>query len=365
MHRAIALLREAIASARSTPVASLVTIAMIAGMCVAVLLTTGRTVGSEQAIVSTIDSAGTRSIIVRAETDAGLGADVLDRIANLEGIAWAGGFGPAVDATNALNPDGTRVPVRLAYGSQLDDLGIAPEVTAAGEPVWGSPDALYQWGLTDSVGAVVTTVGQNYNVAGRFTAPEYLRFLEPLALAPQSDRSDAPLSVLVVIASRPDLVAPVSEAVSSVLAVDDPTKVSLSSSEGIATLRAIIEGQLGSSGRELVLAIFALAGLLVAAILSGLTALRRKDFGRRRALGASRALIILLILTQTGLLATAGALLGTASALVALSVLRDPLPGLPFVLSVALLAAVVGMVAALAPAISAASRDPIRELRVP
>lgn len=365
MRRARALLREAVASARSSRVASIVTIVMIAGMCAAVLLTTGRTVGAEQAVISSIDSAGTRSIVIRAEADAGLQADVLNRIANLDGIAWAGAFGPAVDATNALNIDGVRVPVRLAYGDRFDNLEIPDGVAVSGGTVWGSAIALDQLGLVDDIGSVVTATGLDYAVAGSFSTPDYLRFLEPLAIAPQAEQPDAPLSVLVVIAARPDLVAPVSQALLSVLAVDDPTKVTLSTSESIATLRALIEGQLGSFGRELVLAIFALTGVLVAAILSGLTALRRKDFGRRRALGASQGLIVALLLTQMVLLSIAGATLGTAGALVALSLIGDPLPGAPFVLAVAVLATAVGLVAALAPALAAATRDPIRELRVP
>lgn len=365
MGRVGALLREAVASARSSRVASVVTIVMIAGMCAAVLLTTGRTVGAEQAVISSIDSAGTRSIVIRAESGAGLQASVLDRIANIEGISWAGAFGPAVDATNALNADGVRVPVRLAYGTQFDDLDVPPGVAVEGATAWGSPIALDQLGLVDAVGAVVTTAGLDYAVAGAVTTPDYLRFLEPLVIVPQTVQPDAPLSVLVVIAARPDLVAPVSQALLSVLAVDDPTKVTLSTSESIATLRALIEGQLGTFGRELVLAIFALTGVLVAAILSGLTALRRKDFGRRRALGASQALIVGLLLTQMAILSIVGAALGTAGALVALAVIGDPLPGVSFVIAVAVLATAVGLVAALAPALAAATRDPIRELRVP
>ena len=134
MRQVRALMREAIASARSSRVASIVTIVMIAGMCAAVLLTTGRTVGAEQAVISSIDSAGTRSIVIRAEADAGLQADVLNRIANLDGIAWAGAFGPAVDATNALNVDGVRVPSDPIRGLVHHQLVLAREQPCAAEP---------------------------------------------------------------------------------------------------------------------------------------------------------------------------------------------------------------------------------------
>lgn len=41
-----AVVREALASARSQPVASVMSIVMVVGMCATVLLTTGRTVGA-------------------------------------------------------------------------------------------------------------------------------------------------------------------------------------------------------------------------------------------------------------------------------------------------------------------------------
>jgi putative ABC transport system permease protein len=175
----------------------------------------------------------------------------------------------------------------------------------------------------------------------------------------------APVSVLVVIAARPDLVAPLSRAVQSVLAVDDPTKVKLSTSESLAQLRALVQGQLGSFGRSLVIVIFALTAVLVAAILYGLVMLRRKDFGRRRALGASQSLIITLLLTQMFVLSTIGTVLGCTFAAIGLIATGDPLPGIPFFAAVGILAITTGLAAALLPAVVAARRDPLRELRVP
>jgi putative ABC transport system permease protein len=100
-------------------------------------------------------------------------------------------------------------------------------------------------------------------------------------------------------------------------------------------------------------------------ILTGLVILRRKDFGRRRALGATRALIVCLVLTQTLGLAAGGAVLGTAIATLVLSFDGDPLPGIAFTSGICVLAIAVSLVAAVVPATFASRRDPIRELRVP
>jgi putative ABC transport system permease protein len=126
-----------------------------------------------------------------------------------------------------------------------------------------------------------------------------------------------------------------------------------------------VQGQLGSFGRNLVIVIFALTALLVAAILYGLVMLRRKDFGRRRALGASQSLIVAILLTQMAVLSVIGAILGSAGAAIGLIATGDPLPSWDFFTAVCILATVTGLVAALAPALAAARRDPLKELRVP
>jgi putative ABC transport system permease protein len=360
------LLREAAATARSQPVASTLTILMVAGMILAVMLTTGRTVGAEQEVLGSIDSAGTRSIVVRAETDAGVTSDVLGRIAHIEGIEWAGAFSVAVDATNTLVPDGTRVPVRFAYGADFERLGVPPDVPLPGQLAYAAPSALTQWGLVDQAGAITLTTGEEFAVAGQIAAPDFLDALQPLALIPQPAQTGAePVGVLVVIAERPDLVAPVSDAVLAVLAPTDPSKVTVQTSEALAQLRALIQGQLGSFSRGLVLGLLALTGALVAVLSYGLVMMRRKDYGRRRALGATRGLIVALLVSQTALLAFVGVALGSAVAVTILLVTGDPLPGVAFTAALAVLALGTALVAATVPAIAASRREPIKELRVP
>ena len=364
--RGFAVAREALASAVSQPVASVVTVLMIAGMIIAVMLTTGRTVGAEQAVLGTIDDAGTRTIQVRAETGAGLTADVLDRIADLDGVEWAAAFSAAMDATNTAVPDGTRVPVRLAYGDDLDLLGIPADSPVPGGLAYASPLALTQFGLADVAGSITTVGGASYGVAGQLEAPEFLAGFEPVVLVPQPGATGAEtVNVLMVIAERPDLVSPVADAVLSLLAVDDPTKVTVQTSEALAQLRAIVQTQLGTFSRGLVLVMLAVTGILVAVILYGLVMMRRKDFGRRRALGATRSLIVGLLLTQTALLAVAGVMVGAAASVIALWAAADPLPGWRFTAAIAVLAIATALVAALIPALVAARREPIRELRVP
>lgn len=366
MTRARSILREAIASALSQPVASTLTVLVVAGMIIAVMLTTGRTVGAEQRVLSSIDTAGTRSITIRAEDGAGVTSSVLDRISRIDGIDWAGAFSAATDATNTLIPDGTRVPVRDAYGTQLARLGIPATSPLPGQLAYASPTATAQLGMPDTAGGITLTTGPSYNVGGTLRTPDFLAGLEPLVLVPQPDTTgDETVNIIIVIAATPDQVAPVAAAVLSVLAPDDPTKVSVQTSEALAQLRGLVQGQLGSFSRGLVLALLATTAALVAILLYGLVMMRRKDFGRRRALGATRTLIITLLLTQTAALATVGTLLGLITATVTLFVTRDPQPGPSFTAALAILTIATATLAALIPAITASTRQPIHELRVP
>lgn len=358
------LLAEAAASARSQPVASILTILVIASMVLTVMMTTGRTVAAEQDVLASIDDAGTRTIQIRAEDAAGLTSTVLDRIGNIDGIEWAAAFSSAIDATNTLITDGTRVPVRYVYSDHLDRLGIK-DVPDVGATAYASQDALDQFGLPDIGGSITLTTGATAAIGGRITVPDYLGDFEPVTLIPADREAAAKVNVVLVIAATPDLVAPLSEAVLSVLAADDPTKLTVQTSETLAQLRGLIQSQLGSSSRTLVLGLLAITALLVGVILYGLVMMRRKDFGRRRALGATRGYIIALLVMQTALLALVGIALGILISTAIAFTLRDPLPGTAFTLALSILALTAAVVAALVPAIAASRREPIRELRVP
>ena len=363
--RTAAIVREATSASLSSPIASIATTILVASLCATVLLTTGRTVGTEQAVLGSIDAAGTRTIVVRADPAAGLKSSVLDRLSSIDGIQWAGAFGQAIDVTNTHVADGDRVAARLAYGSRLNKIGIPGKVPFPGETAWGTTAALADLGLPDRAGSVTTLSGADYTVAGRIHLPDWLSFLGPTLVVPQPPGPPAPVSIVVIVANRPDLVAPLASAVQSILGVDDPTKVTITTSEALAQLRALVQGQLGSFGRGLVLLVLAVSAILVASILTGLVTLRRKDFGRRRALGATRGLIIVLVLTQTAGLALNGVIIGSGIATVVLVAGRDPLPGVAFTGAIAVLAMAVSLTAALVPAIIASRRDPITELRVP
>lgn len=365
MIRPVPVLKEAVASAMSTPVAALLTMLVVAVMVLSVMLTAGRTVGTERRVLASIDSATSRAIVIRASPEAGVTTEVLSRLAGVEGIEWAGAFSGAVDATNARVPDGLRVPTRQVFSTNLGAIGLAD----AGEHhdlVFASEAALSQLGMPDSVGEVRLDDDSSAGIGGRLNAPDFLADFEPLILMPRAVPSDPQaVAVVMVIADSPALVPIVSDLALSVLDPVDSSKVNVQTSESLEELKILVQSQLGASARGILLALLGLTGVLVAVILSGLVMLRRKDFGRRRALGASRRLIVVLLVVQTALLAAIGVAAGVSSGLVALVVTRDPLPDPAFTTALCVLTFVTTVTAAIVPAAVASRREPIRELRLP
>ena len=117
-------------------------------------------------------------------------------------------------------------------------------------------------------------------------------------------------------------------------------------------------------GRTLLLGVLGGGALLVAIVTLADVLVRRKDLGRRRALGATRGAILFLVVLRTLAPALLGAALGVAAGLYATSRL-GAMPPWPFTLGTATLALLAASVAAIPPALYAATRDPVRVLRTP
>lgn len=358
-----AVIGEAVVSARSQLVGSAAVVVVVAAMCATVLLTTGRAVGAEQAVLASIDTASTRSLVVRADESGQVDTTILDRLAHVDGVAWAGAFSGATDVRNEAIPGGAQVPLRTLWTGDAAPLRIAdPEPVV--DAVHASPEALHAWGMT--TGGAADASGGRYAVVGSLTTPDFLASLEPLAvIARDVPPEPEPVGVLVVVADRAGLVEPVRELVVSLLAVEDPNSVTITTSDDLAIVRDVVAGQLRDLSRSLLVGVLAATVVLVAAVQSGVVMFRRKDYGRRRALGSSQGLVAVLILVQSVVLAAAGAALGTVVAVSVLVAGDAPLPGADFFAAVAVLTVGVGALAALVPAVVAARRDPLTELRVP
>lgn len=366
MSRPGQLLVEAGRMASSQPVTSAVTGLIVGAVCGVILSTTGQTVQAEQQVLSRIDEAGTRSVtITDTNGAAGIHPDAVDRISRMSGVEWVIGLGPAQDARAAGIPAGNPAAVRAIYGD-LPDVITSDQWGHDPGTVLVGPDAQLTLGLSVPAGGVTTGDGADLAVVGGFTAGDPLGFLNRSALMAADPAELKPVVRSIhILTTAPEAVSKVAQASMAMLDADDTTSIGVQTSETLVRIRAAVQGELGEYGRQLVSLVLAVGLTLVALNLYGSVTVRRRDFGRRRALGASRATIIILIATQTVFVAFLGASLGTLIGSGLVWRWTDTPPDLPFSIAIATLAILAAAFAAIPPAVIAAYRDPVRVLRVP
>jgi len=350
----------------SNGVASVLVATIVATICGAVLATTGQTAAQEAAVLSAIDEAGMRTIIVY-EGSGGSGFDpaALERILALGDTESAIGLGPGFDVRNSLLLGGGEpVPARVVFGGQNESLfvdqGRWPQ---SGEAIVGS-GALDLLRLEVPSGAITKPDAAATPIVGSFVGSGPFASLEEGVLV-AANPADTTMRSILIVAVSPDVVEPLAAAVVEVLSPTDLSSLLIETSASLADVRQAVKGELGRFSRSLIL--FALLGglVLTAVTVLGTVSMRRRDFGRRRVLGASRSAIVVIVLVQTGGAALIGSIVGSAVGVVVAEAVGGAAPPGTFVVGVGVLAVLAVLAAATVPALVAALRDPVRVLRVP
>ncbi len=140
--------------------------------------------------------------------------------------------------------------------------------------------------------------------------------------------------------------------------------LSVSVPDDLEELRRDVATGLSDSARQLRNLAMLGAGFLVGATTFVTNATQTRHMARRRALGATRSDIAILILTGVGASVVAGVLVAVAAATVGASILHYPMDW-SLVAAVAITIGLTSLVASLPVAAVAANRDPARVLRVP
>lgn len=361
------LAAESLRVAVSQPVASVMTLLISAAVVAMLLATTGQTVVAERDVLARIDDAGTRSIEVSLDPAAGATADAINRVARLGTVEWTIGFGTVIDVHNERVPGGAPVALRPMYGGVPPVIRLTPE---SGPPIdeiaWAGPTALARLGLTGGVGGVTDAGGAvGYGIVGRLVATDPLGDFNRQAVTPAEATSDDPLRRVIVVTTTPAAVGPTVDYVLVLLDIKDPSAVTVQTSERLAAIRSAVAGELGRFGRDLVVQALAAALVVVLVVTYGATATRRRDFGRRRALGATRGSIAALVMLQQAATALVGVAVGLGVGALMSVQLTGSGPDLEFASAVAVLTVLVAVAAAVVPALIAATRDPVSILRVP
>lgn len=370
-------LRDILASARAQPVGSGLIVVVAALSTFVPIVTAGQTDALERSLVTGLESRANRTLVLSARDGGALPPEALAAVGSLSLVDRFYGLGAAYDYHNAAltTGDGTRsgepVAVFPLFGA-LDDLatvevGRAP---SEGEAVLTSA-ALARVGMGYPAGGLVMNSTllrvrdaprRDTPVVGAITLHDGVELGEAVAL--RSATEDELLTRLVVVATTFRAV-PTLERLLPQVSLADPAALQVESSSELEAALGLLTGQVGRFGRELTLASIVVGSVFLALIVFGTLQGRRRDLGRRRALGASRQSLIAQAVLQTLIAAVPGALAGVVAGAVMVHRTTGLSPSPAFMAAVAVLGALASIVAAFAPAAVAAWGDPVAALRVP
>lgn len=362
----LVLLREGVTIALTQPVATTVAAVIAAATCLVVFATAGQSAATEAHILHEVDRAGARHLIFTdADGTAGLMAADLAPIAGLAGVDWVVGLGPTYDVRNiALGDAGNPVPARMIYGN----LDAVIDVVAGRSPRPG--EAIADSASITALGASQPAVSVRGDLGGaglvgqaEVTAP--LAALANGLLVRGTPDPSKPLRTVHVLARTTADVATLRDLVPTLLIADDSAKLAITSPQILVELQLVVDGQLGAGSRRVMIGVLAGGLVLIAATMAGATMGRRRDFGRRRAMGATRSDIVTLVLVHAAVAAGVGTALGTVGGLSGLWLWRGQIPAWDFTFGVTILTLLMALAATLPPALNAAWKDPVLVLRLP
>ncbi|QDW61376.1 FtsX-like permease family protein [Oerskovia sp. KBS0722] len=374
------LVADGVKSALAQPVATATAALVVAIVCLVVFATTGQSAAAERAVMDRIDGVGTRLVTAFDQSgNAHMQARGVEDLARLDSVSWAFALGSVTDVRNAdtagLSPG---VALRPLFGG----LPPALEVTTGRSPREGEAvvgvDAARTLGLADGVG-IVTDGPRSWPVVGVYEAVGPLASLSTGVLVPSPTTPHPPSGpgaslgasppvearYLYAMATDVSAVDSLAAALPAVVPAAEPRQITVETPDGALALREVVAGELGASSRQLMAVVLGVGLALITVTMLGAVAGRRRDFGRRRALGATRTAIIVLVLVQTTVAGLAGTALGVGGGLAAVHHLTGTLPDPSFTTGVATLAVLIALAGAVPPALAAAHQDPVRILRVP
>lgn len=365
-----AMLSEALAAVRAQRVVSLLTILVVLGGTATVLVTAGRAEGAQSAVLARMEQVGTRTVTVHAggDGDERMTSAVVGRLQRYDVVESAIGFGPATDVRAAANPAGELVAVRKLHGNLPGGAATTSEPVGGARQVWATPLAVDVLGLPGRGLVRAPSTEAVYLVSREVELPDAVRSWDPVLLAPASPEeaeTPAPISTLVVVAARAADVGAVRDLVRGELRHIPPEELMVETSQDLATAYGLVDGELARQNRAIVLGALASAVGAVTVVVWGAALIRRRDFGRRRALGATRRMIVALVVGQVALLSLAGGVVGAVAGAAWLWWAGHPLPAMSYMASVAVVMAAATAIMSAVPAWWAACRDPLSELRVP
>jgi len=359
------LLRETWAATWASKVSSALMAIVVATMCFAALMTVGRTAAAAADIAQRMEQAGARRLsVVDTRQQGFVNPRTLAVVRQLSTVQSANALGVPFDVVNGQIGRGG---MRVAAWPLLGDLTTTATLIRGRWPQPGeaivSTTQLGKLSFGEPVGYLTTPDGlEQYPVVGSFAPKAPFEDLGAGVIVGAT--STTPGRELRVVITSVDAARPTVTSVMAVLAPAQMEGVTVESPTAIAETARDIANQQASYGRSLLLMILAVGGFFVAAVVLADVLIRRRDLGRRRTLGITRADLTVLVTGRTLITSLVGAILGCLTGWLVNAAGGQPTP-LAFAAAVGILATLAAIVSAIPPAIYATKLDPVDVLRTP
>lgn len=371
----VELLRLGVTGARRGRARSAVSIAVTALAVLAIVASTGRTAAVVREVRAGLETPDAR--LIRAIDMGGrsrLAPGDAARVGSLDRVVWHLALDPPqATARNAFAGDAVVGYARGSVGIRryAGDLLLAGLASVAsgrlprqGEAVAGV-SAAHDLGLADGRGAVESG-GVAIPVVGVVAFSGALADLNGYVLADTpgdaGGGSWAVGTVIALVRSSAD-VERVAALLPAILGPDDPASLVVDEPGARNALLAGLAETASGLNTAILVGALGVCAVIVSISQFGAVSARRREIGLRRVEGAERTSIAALLLIETGLLGSLGALAGlvVGISLVAATTRTgiDPALGL----SVAALVVVAGLAGALPPAVAAGRQEPLFALR--
>lgn len=355
------LLREGWATVRAHRAHSLITGFGVALVMAGTVVLIGQSHQQNQAVVDSFNRPELRTVVLTDTSRAGsLDWRQPDRLLSLSSLTTAWATSESFDVANPAFAGGGRVSARM-ISPTWDQLPITllsgrlPH--GAGEAIVDSASAA-TLGLDTTGGAVESAALRSWAVVGEYRA-EYEGAPTSVLVAPVPGGAVHSISVLVRDSAQ------LATAVPDVVAVVGDVNLRVDVAATLGDLGSQVSQEVSNRTAEMIVAALGVSLLVVSMLSMLMVRSRFPEFGRRRALGCSRAAVVGLVLVQgMGVIApaaVAGALVGLIVDAVVFGFLVPPLVP-AWVLTSMLLG---GCIAQLPSAAVAALRDPVLVLRTP
>lgn len=375
--RALWFLREAWATARSQPVGTLLVLVVATLTTLLPMVTAGRAEALQRSISADVETTYNRTLVLTVLNDGQFNSESVEYARAFSLVESAYSLGDPVDMQNAafFEASGGRDPDAIAvypFHGQITgiahlDLGRWPRedevvLTAAAEKAIGMIGPAGGLRANGVLRRVRDDPTGDLAVVGQITLSQGGVLGSTVGLSPAAS-SDA-ASRLVVVASTFSDVPRVERLLPGVLGLDPGTLRIESLARASDTLGAVT-ANVDRFGGVLVVVSVGVGSLFLSLIAFGIVQGRRRDFGRKRALGASRVQLVVMVLMQILVPSLLGCTMGAVSGWLAVFVVEGGRPSATFGVSVVVLGILATIAAALIPALLAAYRDPVLALRVP